>query len=230
MSGYPAQRPIAAISQVTGLQGALRKWETDLFYTISSYPWITGAVASGTIPAGSGSENHPGVVTFTSSTSANSGYLYRTNTSAFALGAGGESMDIIFRVISAGASTLVAYLGLHSSTTVTSPSTGTWLDIAGLVLTGKTKNTGGEYTTGTSYTMAHSTWYRARVSIGTTTATFTLFAEDGSTLWTDSLTSGVPTPAGSVGSVVVAVSTGTTAVALLDIDYMSLTIDRELVR
>lgn len=210
------------------INAAVCSWETDCLNAVP--PWGLGAIASGTFPATGGAIDHPGVYRFTSSTSANSGAYMLTNLSSFVIG-GGESTDIIFKPLAAGIGTLVARLGFSDSASVSDPTDGMWIDLAGTTLSGKTNDGTGIATTASNYTVTQDTWYRGRVRVAAdkSSVTFALFSMAGALLWTDALTTKIPTTGGTPSSVV-AVSTGTSAVALLDLDYVSVSINRPLVR
>jgi hypothetical protein len=101
------------------------------------------------------------------------------------------------------------------------------------VIVGKTANNSARSTTGTSYTLVTNTWYRLRIEVNSdaTLVTFSLFSEAGALLWSDTLNSNIPTAAGrETGHGIVATNSGTTAVAMVDVDYLNLWISRALVR
>jgi hypothetical protein len=61
--------------------------------------------------------------------------------------------------------------------------------------------------------------------------TYTLYAENGSSLWTDSLTTNIPTASGrEIGHGIIATNSGTTAQTIAHLDFMNLSIPRTLIR
>lgn len=232
-----ANRPIASIAQVTGLTDALglvaSKFPgiyTDFLQSASTTPWTPGSISSGTNATQLGTANHPGIVRVSSASGANSGYFYSSGSAAIVL-AGGETVEVVFSPVAAGLATLVSYLGLHTSGTVTPPTDGAWIDLAGATLSGKTNDNTGAATTGTTYTVTAGVWYRGKVVVNADASRvdFYLYTADGALVWSDYLT----TKIGKIrtqGCLFSAVSTGSSAVALMDFDYVSFEIDRTLVR
>ena len=197
--------------------------------------WLAAQLASGTLAAGNATANHPGIVTITSSTSANSGYRIFVSANSFLL-AGTESTDSIFRPQTLAGTTI--RFGLHDSTSSGSPVDGAYIlmeQVGGVdgVIVGKTSDNSVRSTTGTSYTLVTNTWYRLRVTVNAnaTRVDYFLYSEAGALLWTDNLTTNIPTGAGRYcGHGVIATNSGTSAVDLADVDYLDLTLTRALVR
>ena len=125
-------------------------------------PWFAAAAVSGTSTAVTGTANHPGIVTLTSSTSANSGYAYALGTSSFLL-AGTEVTEFIFQVVTTANTT--ARLGFQDSNSSTAPTDGAWVNIAATTLDGRTASNTTSSTSGTNYTITASVWYRAKVVV-----------------------------------------------------------------
>lgn len=212
--------------------------ETDFLYNstgLAYAPWNAAAISSGTLPAASTSvvPDHPGITGISSSTSANSGAYIVTTLTSFLLG-GSEKTEYIFKTpTSINASTTVK-LGFTDSQTASAPTDGLFVNIGSNSVSGKTYSNGSTSTTATSHTVDADTWYRASIELNSnaTTATFNLFADNSETpLWTDTLSTNIPSGAGRyVGHGVVATNSGTTAVSLIYLDYMNLKIDRDLAR
>jgi len=218
----------AAPSPTTFLSAA-----TDFAASTATYafpPWYGAAINAGTIAAATGLPNHPGVMRIISSTTANSGatfYLY----SAALLLAGGETTELVFQVGTTTGTTI--RFGFQDSFDTTAPVDAAWINIAGTTLTGKTRSNSVESTTGTSYALAASTWYRVKIVINAdaTRVDFYLYSEAGTQLWTDYLTTNIPTATGrETGHGIVVTNSGTSALALVNLDYMSLSINRTLTR
>jgi hypothetical protein len=193
----------------------------------AAYPFVSTTL-SGTQSKVAGTANHPGILQIASSSTANSGGYIATDLSAFLL-AGGEVFEAIFSPLSGGTSTI--RMGFHNATTYNSPTNGAYCEISGLSMTGKTANSSTYSTTGTSYTLTTSSWYRAVVVLNSnaTQVTYYLYDGSGNQLWTDSLTTTIPTA--NIGAGVIATYGTATASAIVNLDYMAVGITgRKLIR
>jgi hypothetical protein len=203
---------------------AQKQWN-DFINSNSLSPWYNYLIASGTQGAGTGSAKHPGVITYTSSSSANSGAAIRSTQSIACL-SGGEKTTIIFKT----ASTLTGVtrrMGFHDATDQNAPADGVYLKIADGVLTGQTANNSTQSTTGTNFTLTGDTFYRAKIELNAdaTSAIFTLFADDSDTvLWTDSLSTNIPKTAGrEIGhGDVCTIASPSGATVIGQLDYMDI--------
>jgi hypothetical protein len=187
-------------------------------------PWYITAITSGTVAALAGTATHPGIIQFKSATGANSGYYCIFGTSTFLI-AGGESTDFVFRPQTLAGTTIRA--GFHDTAVVTAPVDGCYLhmDPVTALMTGRTMNNSNSSTTGTNYQLVTNTWYRGRVKLNADASRvdFYLFDDAGNQLWTDNLTTNIPTSAGrETGHGLVATNSGTSAVALVDLDLITL--------
>jgi len=212
-------------------------YETDwLEYSAGlADPWRLLNIASGTHLYGIHgiSPNHPGHLTIRSSTTANSGARALIYPTQIMLG-GSENTDFILYIFTTASTTI--RLGFHNTSTHADARDGCYIEMAQVggvdgVIVGKTANNSVRSTTGTNYTLAIDTWYRLRVALNSdaTLVTFTLFAENGTQLWQDTLATNIPT-ARTTGHGIVATNSGTTQLYLVHIDYQNLAIDRVLVR
>lgn len=197
-------------------------------------PFLGLAVSSGTSnqpTAGIVTGNHPGCIRLLSSTSANSGYFIGTNVSEILL-AGGEKYDVVFQLASLANNT--TRLGFLDTATSSDPVDGAYIEIDGSgVATGKTSSNSTRSSTGTTYTISATTWYRASIvtNIDATLVTFTIYSDAGAILWTDTLSTNIPTASGrECGAAFIVTNSGTSAIDLAHIDFMSIIIRRSLVR
>ena len=191
--------------------------------------WLITLINSGTQSLQASTPDHPGIVRFFSSTTANSGARVITGLSALRLG-GGESTEIVFRVINTAGTTV--RMGFLDTTGNADATDGVYIEIVGTTLVGKTANNNTRSTTGT-YTITANTWYRALIELttGLIVANFYLFNENDGLLWSDYLDTNIPTSSGrETGHGIIATNSGTSAVALIDLDYMDLKINRVLNR
>ena len=192
--------------------------------------WVRVSVNTGTNSVVTGTVTHPGQYKETSSTTANSGAFIGTSINSVLLG-GTETTELIFQVLTT-ANTTVRF-GFGDTQSITAPVDGAWINIAGTTLDGRTSSNSVSSTTGTNYTIAATTWYRAKVAVNSTATQvdFYLYNEAGTQLWTASLTTNIPTAAGrEVGNFYIATNSGISAVDLLLVDYISFVITRALVR
>jgi hypothetical protein len=193
-------------------------------------PWFPTAIATGTAAAVVGTANHPGVLQITSSTSANSGQRFILGATSFLL-AGGEWTDFVVALDTTSGSTY--RLGWHNATASTAPTDGAYLQIAGTVLRLRTANNSTRDSSASTYTLTANTYYRLRDSVNAnaTRVYGRVLSEAGSSLWFDSVSTQIPTTAGrEVGHGFVVTNSGTTAYALMRIDWMMMWIMRGLVR
>jgi len=207
--------------------------ESDMLGYITQYttPWNFSSTAGGTTTQLPSLPSHPGIQSIRSSVNANSGMFIRLFDSDSIRIAGSESTDSILRPQTLALTTIRC--GFLDTETITDCFDGCYLESVDGTISGKTANNSARSTTGTNYLTVTNTWYRARVAVNAdaTRVDFYLYAEDGTLLWTDFLTTNIPTTAGRETSHgIVATNSDTTAVTLVDVDYLNLAINRVLVR
>lgn len=192
----------------------------------AAYPFDFAVISSGTQAKIAGEANHPGILRISSSTTANSGGYVLTDTTAFLLG-GGECFELIFQHrVASGTNTTIRF-GYLDTTTSTDATDGVYFEVpaGSLNLRGKTASNSTRSTTGTSYTLTVNTWYRARLVVNSnaTRVDFYLYDSSGTLLWTDFLTTNIPTASGrNTGAGVIATNAGTTATLLCYLDWMAI--------
>lgn len=137
----------------------------------------------------------------------------------------GGRMEAIFKVVNTA--NTIATFGFFDALDGDSASVseGYYIWINGTTLRGNVVNLTdpGEATTATSYTITQDVWYTMTVELNATkdAATFELYSEVGTLLWTDTVTDYVSN-IGWVHSGLVAQRTTTTATELIYLDYMAL--------
>jgi hypothetical protein len=197
-------------------------------------PFLGLAISSGTVNspnAGIITSNHLGVIRLRSSTSANSGAFVGSNTGQLLLG-GNEVYEAIFNITTLTNGTF--RLGFHDTATSADATDGAYIEIdsAGVAF-GKTATNSTRSSTGTTYTVATATWYRARIVVNSNASQvdFYLYNDGGTLLWTNNLTANIPTAAGrETGAGFIATNSGTTATDLVHLDYMALAWGSDRVR
>ena len=197
-----------------------------LYASVTAHPWRNAPFASGTAVEIAGTPSHPGVCRLSSSVSANSGYRFFILTPAILL-AGGEISRSWHRPQTLAGTT--RHHGFHNTLLAADPVNGAWIwqDPATGIIYGRTRSNSVGSTTGTGYQLVTNTWYFEKVVVNAdaTRVDFYLYDDAGALLWTDNLTTNIPTAAGrELGHGVIASNSGTTAVALDDLDYLSLLI------
>lgn len=185
-------------------------------------PFYGAAIASGTMAvpsAGLVTSHHPGVVKARSSTTTNSGYLVSSNVGMFRLG-GGEAFEAIFNITTLTTSTF--RFGFHDSITFADAVDGVYLEILATgVATGKTSNNSARSSTGTTYTVSVGTWYRLLITVTSASRVdFYLYDDAGTQLWTDNLTTNIPS-ARETGAAVIATNSAVAATDLVHWDWMA---------
>jgi hypothetical protein len=193
-------------------------------YQAACTPFSIFVVATGTfgLPnAGIVTSSHPGMLKVKSSTTTNSGGLVGSSPVMFLLG-GGEAFEVIFNIVTLANGTF--RLGFHDSVTSADAVDGVYLEIASTgVATGKTSSSSTRSSTGTTYMVSTATWYRLLITVTSTSrADFYLYDDAGTQLWTDNLTTNIPSAAGQeTGAAIIGTNVGTTATDLYHLDWMA---------
>jgi len=201
----------------------------------AAYPFDLALISLGTQAKIAGVASHPGILRISSSTTANSGGYILTDINAFLIG-GGEIFEVIFQPLVANNTNTTIRMGFLDATTYVDAVDGAYFELSpgSLAIKGKTASNSIRSTTATSYTLTVSTWYRARLEVNSnaTQVNFYVYDDSGTQLWTDSLTTNIPTALGrNTGAGVIATNSGITATALVYFDYMAVgIINRNLTR
>jgi len=201
----------------------------------SADPWSRVVLSGGSSNNQNGTPDHPGIVRITCAAAANSGARILTDDASFRI-TGTERTDLIFSI--PDLADVQIQFGFFDSSVGTPPTDGAWAQISKIggidgTVQGHTADNTATSTTASSTTVAAGTWYRLKVEVNAagTLVTFTLFNAAGATLWTDTLATNIPTGAGrECGHGVVAITKGTAATSLIDLDYMDVEITRTLTR
>jgi hypothetical protein len=229
---------LPALAQTPAQRASARRttweWYTDFTSSVAqgTAPWHKQTVSGGVTSMYKGFANRPGIITTSSSATANSGEVIWVAMFSGILLAGEEYFAMDFRpedIVN-----VTGRFGFHDTLTTAAVVDGVYIhmDTAGLV-TGVTSDNGTSSTTGTSFQLTAGSFYRAEIELdaGATTATFTIKDDAGlTTFWTDALTTNIPTAPGrelGVGSIWTA--TGG-ARPIVSHDYIFATTGRTLVR
>ena len=215
--------------QIELLRAALTS-ECYMLATTSS-PFMFTGISGGSLAAGTIIDaDHPGVYQFTS-TGGNVGGSVGLGAAGQILIAGQEQAEFVFYMDTV--SNIYTRMGFLDAISVSAPTDGVWIDINAATVAGKTANNTTTSTTSSTYTASATTWYRATIVINSaaSSVTFTLYDAAGSSLWTDTLTTNIPTGAGRfVGFEFQSWKTTAGAGTLAELDYIKLYTPRTLTR
>jgi hypothetical protein len=195
-------------------------------FTGNSAPFSNSAVSSGTVAqAASGTvttKDHPGVVRFTSSTTANSGYRIGTDLVSYRLG-GGEAFSCVWRHETFTNTT--CRIGFHDCSTSADAVDGCYIEVdTSGVASAKTASNSSRTTNATTVTLSTGTWYNCDIFLNSagTLVDFIIRNDAGTVLLNVNNTTNIPTGSGrECGAVAIATNSGTTATLLFSLDYMS---------
>lgn len=210
--------------------------ETDVVYATTNgfLPFLGTAVSSGTVTQLATNASHPGIALLKDSTTANGGYCAGTNTNQYFIN-GTERGTFIFK--RQGSRTTEIYMfGFTDKADVNLPINGCFfrfnsthghLWAACRANNAQTKAT-------TNYSIATATWYRLEMNISSTatSASFYIYDDVGTLLWSEYVGSNVPRSGTRVtGFATCAFETTTDAAGnLLLLDYMRLKVPKRLTR
>ena len=191
------------------------------FWNTGGQPsWGSTAIGAGTQAVIASEASHPGIVRITQN-GANTGFAWTqasAPTTSFLLG-GGEVFECIFRL--QNTTNCVYRLGFQDSVTTAAPTDAVYIHIAGTTADGRTYNNTATSTTGTNYTVSAGTWYRAKVVVNSTSlVTFSILSMAGASLWSNTLTTNIPSAAGrETGMAALGYKTTAGTVDLIDLDW-----------
>jgi hypothetical protein len=223
------------LTRITPAEGRFSIIEQDFMAVGTTvYNQLNAAAASsGTQAAVTGQANHPGIVALLDSTTANGGYAIITNNNMLLL-AGGEKAIFVFQDRNTTTrATATIRMGFIDSSTNTAPTDGCYVQIQSGVMTAICRNNNTQTASGTTTTITQNTWYSVVIEvISTSLVRFTLYSEAGASLWTQDITTNIPSATGrETGFGANVFETTTDAAAqILWLDYMLLEINRTLVR
>jgi hypothetical protein len=199
---------------------------TDFISTaIEQHGFLTGAAINGGSISATGSDaNHIGQVRCSSSTIANSGYVWGSSSSGGVALNGGEVLESVFYLENITNETIK--FGFN----ISAPAYGAWIEITGTTLVGKTANNGSVATTPS--TSINYGFYRIKVEVNSDASAviFTLYNSNGTQIWQQTLTTNLPPKSLSIPIIASATSSGTTTVALIDWDLITFSCSRKLIR
>jgi len=189
---------------------------------VQSGPFAIVPIGSGTTASNNSPAGHPGILRLSSSTNADSGNVVRSGTNHLLLQPG-DYFECIFNIVTLALTTI--RVGFLDTVSVADVTDGAYFEIAATgVVSAKTANNGTRTTAPPLPTLALATWYRAEIEIQSATeARFRLFNSDtGALVFPETtIATNIPTAAGrNCGAGIIATNSGTSALALVDLDWM----------
>jgi hypothetical protein len=197
-------------------------------------PFIGAAISTGTINASNittAQNNHPGLVRFASSATANSGYRAQTDVLAYRLAAGDVFAATAYLDTLANTTLRVGY---HDSITSADAVDGVYIEVTPTtgVASCKASANSVRTTSATTATLTAATWYRFVIVVESTTLARCIIVNDSSVdVLNTTVATNIPSTAGrETGAGLVVTNSGTVATSLLHLDYMMVGSLRKLVR
>jgi hypothetical protein len=210
----PKTLPTYACDFLGAYSNAYAPWQSALFGTGA------GVVSP---DAGIVTAAHQGVVKLRGGSAGTSGVRVTTDMGIILFG-GKEKTTAILYFNSLATEGYV--IGFSDQSGSGEPTDGAYLYMSGSgVVTGKTASNSTKSSTGTTYTVSTAIWYEFAVIVNSnaTRVDFEIRNDSDTLLWTDYVTTNIPTASGrETGSQVVVWSSTTTSIAMCHLDYMSL--------
>ena len=246
-TGLTGNTGSTGVTGTTGSTGAGMDYEGKVAFVYNEFltngaganfhPWLGGAIASGVANTVLGESNHPGIVGLRNvAGTPNTGYAYHwSSVQGGVYIIGGEHTELIFKC-KAGTTDSIKFGYMTAATAVTSvavPTDGIQIVIDATILRGLTSNDGTISTTATTYTISADTWYRMKiVCTSTSRIDFYLYDASSTQLWTDNITTNIPSGAGDeLNHIIQYFHVGSDAALVsMYIDYVSWGYDQQLTR
>lgn len=196
-------------------------WGIPLMGNERLSPFAVAAITGGTWTQIASEANHPGILEITNTGGANSGANVTLGGLTNVLLGGGEVAEFVFRFPTIAS--VVVNMGFLDQTTVAGGITdGAVLILSANLIFGRTFSNTVTSGTATNFAAVLGTWYRGKVVLNSnaTRVDFYLYDSNGGLLWTDFLTTNIPTGAGRETSFgIFAYKTSAGAVNILDADW-----------
>lgn len=219
-----------------GSSSPLDMFKTPLLFTdflFDSSPLIVVAVASGTSQSATTTgPTHPGLYRLLCSTTANSGIRLVGGVDGIRLG-GGEMMAASVST-RATLTNVVWRLGYHDGSDQNEPVDGIYFEMSGGVIYGRHASNSTRSSTASTFTPSTSTFYTLVFTLNNAanSVTFTIYDDTNTQVWTDTLTTNIPTASGrEVRANLLAICTGSgSSFSLIDFDAVLFAWTKTLVR
>lgn len=202
----------------------------------SYYPFFGVAISAGAaIMSSFANSSVIGTIALRDSATANAGYRILTDPLSMYL-IGGESYSVIFNPVTKVNKKFV--LGFTDATLISDPVDGVWLEYdynaSTTSIVGRTSVNNSRSTTASGFVFSNDAWYKGEIIINSdaTAATFKIYDTDYQLLWSDTLSSNVPSgPTRPFGAGASAYENSTNAAqSLVILDYMEFIVPRKLFR
>jgi hypothetical protein len=199
---------------------------TQAIQPFSSGTYLSGAIT--VAPYFNGT--NPGMLRISSSATPNSGGFFTTNSLSIGniFPIVGMQMDLVFRtpntIIGIGSTIRVGFMVVAN--TATDASNGFYMEIVDNQLYGKTANASVRSQTGTFFPITNGgVWFHMRVLYkATNLIEYSLYDMAGVLLWSDTLTTNIPTAILTGSALAFSSSTTTIPTEMITVDYLGFTI------
>jgi hypothetical protein len=193
----------------------------DFVSIVSAYPpWTGNAAATGTFTVGNTADlpGRFGVGLARSSTSANSGYGFITNT-IFVV-TGGEYTSLLGQVHTPAATTSIRFGFMDASSALVTVANGVYFEFTNNSVTGYISRLGVRTGSGTSFTLTYGVFYHFVIVIEPdgSGVTFAIYSDNGAYLWDSFVVATLPS--GQLYNGFRSSSSGTTVIDLISLDLI----------
>lgn len=195
----------------------------DFFYNnvASFYPFYGVAISSGTFSVAGASANHPGVIRFTASTTANSGYRVQTANQFYLTPASVPFVRFYFVFLPSSNTGSLVRAGFHDGTTSTQPANGAYIEYNGSApYIRAVLSVAGTHTYSNSITASYNTWYKLMLTIYSNEVRLSVLDSTNTEVTVESIFS-TNRPSGGLYAGAVLTSSVTSQV-IASIDYMGI--------
>lgn len=199
---------------------------TDCFAANAGfYPFNGSVVSNGSVNvAGTTTLNRPGIVRLRSGSNANSGYLIATNANSLILKGGEVFLSAL--IINSIAATTVIREGFIDTINSSDCVDGVYFEITNGLIRAKTSTNNVRTSSTNTFSIVVDTYYwtAIRINSDATLATFKVFNEAGTLLFTDTISTNIPT-ARDTGVGIIGTSSLTGGTDLYSLDFMGFSLN-----
>jgi hypothetical protein len=202
---------------------------TDCFSANAAgfYPFNGTVLSNGTVNvAATTPQNKPGIVRLRSGTNANSGYLIATNANSLILK--GDEVFLSALIIHSVATTTVIREGFIDTINTSDCVDGVYFEITNGLIIAKTSTNNVRTSSPNTFSIVVNTYYWTSITINSnaTLATFKIFNEAGTLLFTDTISTNIPTAINrDTGVGIIGSSSLTVATDLYSLDFMGFSLN-----
>jgi hypothetical protein len=215
-------------------------WKSVGFESVTAgytEPLVPTAIASGTTALVAGEVEHPGIASISTSATASSGYAFQiTGATTYSLSSN-YTTEISFMPYNKTGNVTVLRIGFMDAYATTLPVDGVYFNATQINAThfrirGESRSNSIQTNTATQLDIPAQRWLTGKIYINSSSLVTFIIHNGTTTLWTNTVASNIPTGVGRETSFAFVGYTvgGTTAQVLARVDYITIGIDRALVR